>query len=370
MIYALHFQNKFSGAVTYNSQNIDLEAILPSIGEEPQQFDLITEETVSANKSANKGINKQRIDVAKSISSIPLKSPLTGAQSDYENFTPAENKINIKYDINKKEPNLDISMQISPGDLEKDGTTFFSECFHSFSSTWNLKFDILQNGNVSVFLVERGYKKPVENLSNSLLIHKYNQNNIPNSSKLINNGQNSLYGLNFKSILFSVSVIDSRFSKEFKIFHSFSKDQNQIIGCENLFNMTQLACQDIIHLKVRISEEILHSAVMHLLASRFYQTCELEEKSDPEIEKKIKYCLLKSANPRISDDKRQYRDDRLMKDHNERRYLEDKHNYQRRHKRYSTPPSVLKRKMWLDSREKGNILIMNYYRNKIWTRLS
>lgn len=107
--------------------------------------------------------------------------------------------------------------------------------------------------------------------------------------KMIDNGRNSIFPLNFKSVLFSVSVLDSRFSKEFKVFYSFSKDQNQIVGCKNFFNMTQLSSQDLIHLKVRVSEDILHSSVLHFLASNFQSIAKEEVRHDSDIEKKVPY---------------------------------------------------------------------------------
>lgn len=100
--------------------------------------------------------------------------------------------------------------------------------------------------------------------------------------KMIDNGRNAIFPLNYKSVLFNVSVVDSRLSKDFKLFYSFSKDQNQIIGCENFFNMSQLSTQDMVHLKVRISEDILHSAVLHLLSSNFNRYVKEEIKHDPE----------------------------------------------------------------------------------------
>lgn len=112
--------------------------------------------------------------------------------------------------------------------------------------------------------------------------------------------------------------------------------------------MTQLGAQDKIHLKVKISEEILHSAVMHLFANRFFQICEKEEKDDPDIEK-VPYCLHKKVELDRKESKNS--DKKYFKEGLERRY--GRYNYMspKRSGRPSTPPSVLKRQLRLEPRD-------------------
>lgn len=258
----------YSKAVAYNQQKLALKDLLEGISSEPLKFQLMTDE---ANLK---------------------KSRLKDVKSEFENSTPTENRVSMKNEINSRECNLEISLKLEPNDFKNEGVTFFSECFYSFSATWNLKIDISKDGTVSVYLIERAFKKPDEGTHNELVVFGHHNNVVPmeiSARKLIDNGRNSIFPLNFKSVLFNVSVVDTRFSKEFKIFYSFSKDQNQIIGCENFFNMTQLSTQDMIHLKVRIAEDILHSAVMHYLASNFYTIAKEEVRNDPEAEKRVSY---------------------------------------------------------------------------------
>lgn len=131
--------------------------------------------------------------------------------------------------------------------------------------------DVLPTGSVCVYLVERAYRKPL-NLAESNNMAVYNRQNLDQTqepNKLIENGRNATFLIDFKSALFCVSVVDVKLSKEFKIFYSFSKDQNQAIGCANFFNISQLSCQDFIHLKVKIVEDVLHSSILHFMSSKF-----------------------------------------------------------------------------------------------------
>lgn len=210
-----------------------------------------------------------------------------------------------------------------------------------------------KDGTVSAYLVERKFKKVDARATGPITIG--NGTKVVNgisAKQLIDNGQNSALQLNFKSVLFSVSVVDTKFSKDFKIFYSFSKDQNQVIGCEKFFNMTQLSNQNMIHLKVRISEKILHSAALHYLAANFQDIVKGEIKSDPDIEQKVSYCRSKREQDRRSDHSRAGSDERIREKGRDRynNRDQDRHRYA---KRPSTPPSELKRNYRLE---------MNQYR--------
>ena len=200
-------------------------------------------------------------------------------------------------------------------------------------------------------MIERSFKKPEEGTTPDMVVFtQHNNVSEPSVRQMIDNGQHGIFPLHFKSVLFNVSVVDSRFSKEFKIFYSFSKDQSQIIGCENFFNMTQLSTPNMIHLKVRVSEDILHAAVLHFLAGKFQCIAKEEIRQDPEIEMKVPYCIFRKENDRRSNESR--------RDSPERRYFKgieraDKYGYKpnerpRYGRRPSTPPSALKRNLRLD----------------------
>lgn len=184
-----------------------------------------------------------------------------------------------------------MAVSVDSEEVLKGGLTFFSQCFHSFSATWNLKVDVSKEGDVSVYLVERGFVRPLRPDQNEVVLYQTENQNMQATSirEIVDNGQNCTYPLNFKSVFFSVSVCDSKLSKEFKLFFSFAKDQKQVIGCENFFSMSQLGNQSILNFKVRVSEEILHSAAMHLLADNFDQIIAKEEKDDPDMEQKVPY---------------------------------------------------------------------------------
>lgn len=94
--------------------------------------------------------------------------------------------------------------------------------------------DILPSGSVNVYLVERSYRQPQSLAeSNNMAVFNYQDKNAKQSLQpkdLINDGKNATFLINFKSVLFSVSLIDARLTKDFKIFFSYCKDQNQAIG--------------------------------------------------------------------------------------------------------------------------------------------
>lgn len=254
----MQVSRQFKDAVSCHYQEVDLSEILNGIGSQPIKFGLLDDKKKS-HASPQVGISSDLIMGINKLSIDNIK--------EFESTHPTENRVSMRNEISNKECNLDITLKLDKNDFDKEGITFFSENFHSFSATWNLKIDVHKDGIVSVFLIERSFVMPLEDSNGGVVIlngqDAYGDCN--SARKLIDNGKNALFPLNFKSVLFSVSVVDQRFSKEFKIFHSFCKDQNQIIGCNEFFNMTQLSSQEFIRFKVRISEEILHSAILHFL---------------------------------------------------------------------------------------------------------
>jgi hypothetical protein len=256
--FCVQVSKQFKDAVSCHYQEVDLTEVLHAIGGQPVKFGLMDgrKKVIGSPQVGNTS------DLIMSMNKLTIDS-----KSEFENTHPTENRVSMRNEIVNKECNLDITLQLEKNDFDREGVTFFSEIFHSFSATWNLKIDVHKSGVVSVFLIERSFVKPLEGIDREVVVLNGQDIQSGNNSvrKLIDNGKNATFPLNFKSVLFSVSVVDQRFSKEFKIFHSFCKDQNQIIGCCDFFNMTQLSSQEFIHFKVRISEEILHSAILHFL---------------------------------------------------------------------------------------------------------
>lgn len=116
---------EFSKAVTFDSQAINIDRVLPNIGYDPVQYDLITEDTVSKRVSKEPGSKDQYQQ--KEDKYTPKRSPLNQSNSSYEFATPVENKVSSSNKINCKIPNLELSLEVNQSDLEKGGVTYFSE---------------------------------------------------------------------------------------------------------------------------------------------------------------------------------------------------------------------------------------------------
>ena len=220
-------------AVAYNYKYIDISPIINELGSAPMKYSYISNEKDSKAKRFTFGVDHTQISNPKNLE-FSFKKSKVKHSSEFEKQSPLENRISMNHEINSKDFNHDLILKISPDDFSKDGVTFFSDCFYSFSATWNLMIDILPSGSVDVYIVEREYRKP-QNLAEWNNMAVFNSSDIstkPNirSKDLINDGRNATFLINFKSVLFSVSLVDSRLSKEFKIFYSFCKGQNQAIG--------------------------------------------------------------------------------------------------------------------------------------------
>ena len=348
--------------VAYNYKSINIALILKELGSSPMRYPYLNSEVSS--KSCKYGFGKSQAQLDSKRKSLNLKKLEEVRSNEFENQSPLENRIPLNHEINSKDFNLDLTIKINPEDFSKEGVTFFSEWFYSFSATWNLMIDILPSGAVNVYLVERTYRQPQSLAeSNNMTVFNY-QSRIANQSlkpkDLINDGKNATFLINYKSVLFSVSLIDARLTKDFKIFYSFCKDQNQAIGWENFFNISQLSCQDFIHLRVKILEDILHSSTLHAISSHFSEMANIIAEKYPEWERQINYCFSNKDESRNSDDYKRpsidrYDDFGLNKNNkNQYEYFLDN----KRKRRPSTPPSWTKNKWQLDCGKESKILII------------
>ena len=342
---------KYGRAVAYDYQKLDWTDQIKGLGVTPVKLDLMLDTNYSENSELKLKTSHRR---SSELTVKHLRSQKDQTDLELEPMTPWENKILHSSELNSQEPNLDIWLEINRSEIASKGVTFFSEWFYSFSSTWNLKIDIQQDFNVGVYLVERSFKKPDQNEKyNNIVLNAYM--NQPNqASKIINNGQNGVYPINFKSVVFSINVIDPKLNKEFVVFHSFCRDQNEVIGCSKFFNLSLLENQKFVRFVVKIKEDTLHAATMHFIASNFFRVYSKEVQSDPDCEEKIKYCSFHKQNRHRSDYKKPYYDNRYRDDYayNMRNRIE---NFDRPRKRYGTPPSEVKNKL----------ISHNFYESKI-----
>lgn len=46
---------------------------------------------------------------------------------EFESQSPLENRVSVNSDINSKDVNLDLTLQVTPSDYAENGVTFFSE---------------------------------------------------------------------------------------------------------------------------------------------------------------------------------------------------------------------------------------------------
>lgn len=232
--FSVRCSKDYERAVAYNYQQLDCKQQIEAIGFDPIKIGLL--------------LGKNQIQELKMADkSKPIESKISDSSSAsldiLEAKTPLENKIHSGNEINFQEPNFVINLHIDQNEVLQSGLTYFSEWFYSFSATWNLKIDVQSNGNVNVYLVERPFKKPsLHENTHGICIGAYQSNDKAN---LINNGRNALYPLNFKSVLFSVSVVDTRLTNEFKIFHSFCKDQYEIIGKRIYFWLSSTSIRSV-----------------------------------------------------------------------------------------------------------------------------
>jgi len=159
--FCMNLSKPYKNAVAYDYQRMALRAILNDISVKPQKFDLMTEE-VKDQKPSTPMLSKLQASpnaIRSGNISTNMGKLSLDAKSEFENTCPTENRVSMRNEISSKECNLEITLPLQPEDFDKEGVTFLSECFYSFSATWNLKIDILKNGVVSVYLVERNFKK-------------------------------------------------------------------------------------------------------------------------------------------------------------------------------------------------------------------
>jgi hypothetical protein len=194
-------------------------------------------EKENKNVKANVDANKDVPEVPKNAKRTPLNNQMiSGAK---------QASITFVYEIKL---NIDIE--------NLKNVTVLSSAFNSSTRSWILKIDVLSNGEVSVYLIERG--DPISD---------------KDSQKSRLHSISSMHKIMFTSALFVISVDDPQLKKEFLIFFSFSHDQHQIIGCKEFFNAKDLGNKQSITLKVRITEMFLHSSIMHYICFDYASLC-------------------------------------------------------------------------------------------------
>ena len=333
---------KYNKAVAYDYQELEWKYQIENLGATPIKLDLILTKDQSENDNTKLKTSRRR---SSEFSVKHIMNVKDQTDIELEPTCPLENKILHHSELSSQDPNLDIWLEIVKNDIVQKGVTFFSEWFYSFSSTWNLKIDIHPDLNVGVYLIERSFKKPDQNDKyNNVVLDTYtNQSN--QASKMINNGQNSVFPLNFKSVIFSINVIDPKLNKEFVMFHSFCKDQNEVIGCTKFFSLSLLENQNFVRFVVKIKEDTLHAATMHFISSNFLRVYSKEVQSDQECEEKIKYCSFNSRRFDESYGKRHYYGNKHRDDYAYNNIRNEMDDINRPRRRYGTPPSEVKNKL-------------------------
>ena len=121
-----------------------------------------------------------------------------------------------------------------------------------------LKVDLDIEGNVSLFIVERG--APID------ILPKNGDKMEPNLHMQLG----LTVPIKFSSILTQFELVDPAFGDhKSQTFFSFAHDQHQVVGHEKLINLSQLQNKSQLKIKVMMKELIMHSALMWHMASNF-----------------------------------------------------------------------------------------------------
>lgn len=130
----------------------------------------------------------------------------------------------------------------------------FSKAFDFGRRGWMLKVDIDFDGNISAFLVERG---------------------VPLGLAENDTERNQLYlgltvPIKISSLLVQFEIVDPAFGEHKSFFfYTYAHDQNQVVGHENILNLSQMQNKNQIKIKVHMKEFLMHSALMWYMCQNF-----------------------------------------------------------------------------------------------------
>ena len=262
-----------SSARNFNSQNINLNEILNSISiDQPIELNLKTPLDITDENYKNIQIiedikiekekwlkNKKEKEYTKS-SNIELDK---NKHNDlkYNNFHPSSNYISSYLRNDNKNPTFFFGFKLdrklySPA-------TMITDVFLSDSNSWSLKLDLKENGDFSIYLIERGIKI---------------FNNLSPKSKLSNTNTSSTtelkdFILKFTSVLFEFEVKINNKGKSGVIFYSFCTNQHEIIGYGDFLNLFQKTENDSsvldININIWIKENNIHAACLDYICENF-----------------------------------------------------------------------------------------------------
>jgi hypothetical protein len=277
---------------------INLIKLLIEIEYATDVYDLVTK--LSKSYRPAKNFNTQNLEISELIIHLdPLKpieiaylsddSNEVGPKDDLtKNIELTKNKIDIidikkinsnnpstnfveNIDIKKnKQPTFTFSFNINQEHI--NSCTIFSEAFNTNSRSWVLKVDITEQGDISIYLVERGAPIIIDTSGN--ITYPYQDK----------------YALKFNSVLFEFEVKDISYEKSGIIFFSYVSGHNQIVGYENFFNIKQLGKKDYCLFNIWIKEYPLHAACLQHIADNF-QVATGHKKDNSKANEKILYDL-------------------------------------------------------------------------------
>jgi hypothetical protein len=254
----------YTNARNFHCQNIDLTLLIKELDPlKPIELAYITDESNDSlliqnieNVTNNIELNKNKIDI------IDVKKCNSPATNYVQNVDIKKNKI----------PTYSFSFHLNNDQLSN--CTIISESFNTNSRSWVLKFDITENGDVSIYLVERGVPFILDN------------------NQQVSQPYLDKHALKYNSILFEFEVKDVSFEKSGVIFFSFISGQHQIIGYDNFFNIKQLGQKNSCNFNVYLKEFPLHAACLQHITDNFQKLVNgakktKDDKNDKMTEKNI-----------------------------------------------------------------------------------
>lgn len=138
-----------------------------------------------------------------------------------------------------------------------------TKAFNSERRSWNLKVDINSaTKNVGVWIIERGETLAEDDSTNF-------ERGVP---------------VCFSSVKCQIEIVDAAIKNRKSVFFfSFSHDQNQVIGHQDIANLDHLADSKQLKIRVSIEEYIFHSALVHYFSNNFQRLLKEEFKKEEQL---------------------------------------------------------------------------------------
>ena len=145
---------------------------------------------------------------------------------------------------------IDLTEKTVKESLVTEGSSFYMEAFDAARRSWVPKVDIDTEGNISMWIVERGETcTQAESIINKL------KRGMP---------------VKFTSALVEMEIVDPAIkNKKSVIFYSCAHDSHQVVGHRNFIQLAQLQNKDKLTIRLNIREHIFHSAFMHYFAKHY-----------------------------------------------------------------------------------------------------